>query len=70
LTQPGEPGWIISLTKWGAECWWHAGDIAGSRRLTSTPQRAFRFDTKTAAESVAQTFRDAGDRDVEVLEFT
>ncbi len=70
LTQAGEPGWVISLTKWGAESsgkWWYAGDAAGSRRLASTSQRAFRFGTQTAAESVAQSFRDNGDHEVEVL---
>jgi hypothetical protein len=73
LSHVREPHWIISLTKWDAESsgkWWYAGDTDGSRGLASIPQNAYRFDTRVAAESMAQTFRDTGDRDVEVLEST
>jgi hypothetical protein len=66
------PSWIIELSRSGSESygrWWYGGGESPSpRRLASTRQRAFRFHTRATAEWLAQTFRDAGDADVEVLE--
>ena len=67
-----EQCWIIRLERSGSEAygkWWYGGVAAPSfRRLASTPHGAFLFDSRTAAECLAQTFREQGDQEVEVLE--
>jgi hypothetical protein len=51
---------------------WHAGDANGTARtLEAEPWQAFKFDDHSAAEQLAQRFRDSGAADeVDVIEWT